>query len=168
MFHSLLIAESQHEISEFIAHFRNSELYLETCIYTVLSKVKYHLYGRKCAYLLFLYQRKVYYLPAHILSSSKVLHHRKRSIFNIFHRLFLVSWMYWCSQFKHGIGLSYFGRSNCSGISVSRGELIRTDCLMYDLRYPFIPDSFCGTKAPWILVSCEALGIAAGTRQDGA
>lgn len=155
MFQTLLIAESQHGISEFIPHFWNSELelYLEMHIDTVLSKVKYHLYRCTCAYLLFLYQRKVYYLPAHILSSSKVLHHRKRSSFIIFHWLFLVKWMYWCSQFKHGIGLGYFGRSNCwSGISVSQRELIGTDCLVYDLRYPFIPVNFCGKKAPWILV----------------
>lgn len=72
MFQTLLIAESQHGISEFIPHFWNSELelYLEMHMDTVLSKVKYHLYRCTCAYLLFLYQRKVYYSPAHVLSSS--------------------------------------------------------------------------------------------------
>lgn len=143
------------------------ELYLQMRIDTVLSEVKYHLCRYKFAYLSFLYWRKVCFLPAHILSSSKVLRHLKRSSFIIFHNLFLVNWRYWCSHFKHGIGLSHFGKRNCcSGISVSQRELIGIDCLMYDLWYPFIPDNFYGKSSPWILVASEAFAIAAGTKQD--
>lgn len=167
MSHTVVIVECQHEISEFIPCFQNSELYLEMHIDTVLSKVKYSMYRSKFAYLSFLYWRKVCFLPAHILSSSKVLHHGKRSNFIIFHNLFLVNWTYRCSHFKHGIGLSCFGKSNCrSGISVSWRELFRIGCLMYDLRCLFIPDNFCGKNSPWILVASEAFSIAAGTKQD--
>lgn len=133
----------------------------------LLSKVKYHLYMYRFAYLLLLYQRKVCFMQAHILSSSKVLHCRKRSSLTVLHNLFLVNLMYWCSYFRHGIRLSYFGKSNCcSGVNVSQRELIRIDCLMYNLWYPFITDNFYGKNSPWFLVASEAFSIAACTKQD--
>lgn len=48
---TVVIVESQREISEFTPYFQNSELELnlETHIDTVLSKVKYHLYKYKFA-----------------------------------------------------------------------------------------------------------------------
>lgn len=76
MSYNVGIVESQHE---FILHFQSSQL--ELCLEmpidnTLFSKV--HLYRQRLASLLFLCQRKICIKLAHALSSSKIVHHRKK------------------------------------------------------------------------------------------
>lgn len=83
------------------------------------------------------FAKEKYVFSWHMLSLPQKLYIRKRSIFTLLHNLVLINLMYWCSYFKHGIGLSYFRKNNhCSGLGVSQRRLISIECLRCDLWHP--------------------------------
>lgn len=142
--------------------------YIWKCLLTQSSLFQSSFVQAEICSLLFFYQRKICIKLAHILPSSKVVHHGKRSVFILLHNLVLVNLMYCCSYFKHGIEWSYFRANNrCSGLGVSWRRLISIGCLSCDLWSPVLPGNTYGKNSPWILVSSEVFGVAARTRSVG-